>query len=1182
MGERLVPASALYLPETYTGPRLSEMDVSGAQLDLDAGDTGGSIVLRGAGLGGVTARLTTSSGKDVSPLTLTSGTDTSVTVAVPAGLGAGMYKILIAGGGFEVPSPEEFFVSVAGGQLTERPEHPRPDWKREQWLNLNGWWDFNYDPAGDGLREGWQENHDFTQKINVPFGWTTELSGVTNSGYRGEAWYRKTFVVDESWTANGKQVYVYFGAVDNWARVFINGHEVQLDTPQYYFGEYISGHRGGYTPIEFNLTEYLKAPGEENELTVWVEDKAIYGQHSYVALVGKQGREAPCGYTQTGGIWQSVILESRGKTSLGYVHANPKVNSGAADGSVVLDVEINNKYGAAADVTVDFAFTPKKYNVATNTDDVTGDPISGSVTIPGVPAGEVTEYIGALTIPIPNQKLWDDVDPNLYYGTATLKIGGQIVDTASLYFGQREVDIRVQGQDASNRNYSYININGRPVYLSGLLDQGFWIEGLYTAASEAALRYDIEAMKDRGFNMIRKHLKVEDPIEYTWADKLGFFVWQDMPHANAMMVGQYASGDTYAPGRDIYLDCLDGVLRRDYNRPSVIAVMLFNETWGISRGSAAATANTHPAKLAEAHTYNYNTTSTRTLAANTSINAQNENNWLAALYFHIKEVSPGKIVEDMSPCNNDHLNPTDINTWHDYSKGYSSVNGVVTGRENGAYPGSTNNYRSGFTQTGQPVLNSEYGSVGYGDWDYDISWCFKYYTDILRQQIKHQGYVYTEPHDIENERNGILTWERDDKIMGYEEVAWGGDMSIADLNQPNYVGVDGNPNTVAVPGTTYARNIVAMNWSGNSYPGATLKWRFDATDVFGNNITTGASGSSPIDYTPYVQKKQAVAFTLPSVRCVGTLTVWIEDSAGNKLAKNFQNVIVRPAGSSTSTEILDETSYVLRQPTAASNTFTNTSGSGQAVYNFTVPADFDPADLEHIRLFAEISSIKPATAVQDRYLPTTHSDGSQTAKGHEAPSDLTVSVNGHEVGTLFIPDNPRDTRGTQALGAFVSGASAGNFGYLVNLSLSDALINTLKAELTANKTLSVTYGVKSDAEHKNGLRVYGETNGRWAVVPTLMINPADAYAAGSYTTDDTNYAVETAVSPGQSFTVRGGVYTIAYEDGQIVLKRGAETLGAAAAAGSGVAVRARLFDTKITLWIGDDPEPAVVVYDGTP
>ena len=1196
MTERLVPASAYYLPETYTGPKMSSMDVSGAQLDLDVDDTSGVIVLNGADLTGATARLTTSSGKEIAPMVVSSNTGTVLTVEVPSGLAAGMYRILVTGGGFEVPAPELFFVSVAGGQLTERPEHPRPDRMRDQWMNLNGWWDFNYDPAGVGLEENWETTHGFTQKINVPFGWTTELSGVTNTGYRGEAWYQKTFTVDETWTENGKQVYVYFGAVDNWARVFINGHEVQMDTLQYYLGEYIDGHRGGYTPIEFNLTQYLNPPGVENTLSVWVEDKAIYGVQSYVALVGKQGREAPCGYNQTGGIWQTVMLESRGQTSLGYVHANPKVNSGAVDGSVVLDVEINNKYSSVPrDVTVDFQFTPKKYNPKTNVDEVTGDSISGTVTIPGVPAGQITEYIGALTIQIPNQKLWDDVDPNLYYGSATLKIGGQVVDTLNLYFGQRELDIRVQGTISGNE-YSYININGRPVYLSGLLDQGFWIEGLYTAESEAALKYDISAMKDRGFNMIRKHLKIEDPLEYTWADKLGFFIWQDIPHANAMMISQYTSTDRYAPGRDVYLDCLDGVLRRDYNRPSVIAIILFNETWGISRGSGAATANTHPASLKQEHTYTYTSTSatnhtTRTLAAGSKINAGNENDWLASLYWRVKETRPGTIVEDMSVCNNDHLNPTDINTWHDYSKGYSSVLSVVTGRESGAYLGSTNNFRTSnnnnslgaMRQQGQPLLNSEYGSVGYGDWDYDISWCFKYYTDILRQQVKGSGYVYTEPHDIENERNGILTWERYDKIMGYEDVAWGGDMSIVDLNQPNYVGIDGNPNTTATPGSTFSRNAVAMNWSGNLYPGATLNWRFDATDGFGNQISTGLSGSTAINYTPYTQRTQAISFQLPPVRCVGTLTVWIEDSAGNKIAKNFQNVLVRPAGASISTEIANENSYVLRQSTAASNTFTNTSGSGQTVYNFTVPTDFDPADLNNIRLFAEISSIKPQTTVQDRYLPTTHSDGSQTAVGYEKPSDMTISINGHEVETVDIPDNPRDTRGSQALGAMMSGASAGNFGYLVNLNLSDALIATLKAELATNKTLAVTYSVKGDAENKNGLRVYSETNGRWAVMPTLFVNPLDEYAVSNYPTSDMNYAVETTLAEGQSFTVRGGAYTIARESGQIVLKQGTTTLGAVDVdAVGGVDARIRLFDTKITLWVDNNPDPAITIYDDTP
>ena len=195
--EQIVPASAYYLPDTYLGPKLSSIDISNAQLDLDVGDTGGVITLNGAGLTGVTARLTTSGDREIGPLTILSNSGSDIVVSVPAGLKAGLYKLLVSGGGYEVTAPEMFFVSL-NGSFSERPEHPRPDWKREQWMNLNGWWDFNYDPQGVGQTEQWQNNHNFTQKINVPFGWTTELSLVTNSGYRGEAWYQKSFVIDDT------------------------------------------------------------------------------------------------------------------------------------------------------------------------------------------------------------------------------------------------------------------------------------------------------------------------------------------------------------------------------------------------------------------------------------------------------------------------------------------------------------------------------------------------------------------------------------------------------------------------------------------------------------------------------------------------------------------------------------------------------------------------------------------------------------------------------------------------------------------------------------------------------------------------------------------------------------------------------------------------------------------------
>ena len=134
-------------------------------------------------------------------------------------------------------------------------------------------------------------------------------------------------------------------------------------------------------------------------------------------------------------------------------------------------------------------------------------------------------------------------------------------------------------------DYEYIYVNNEPVFLSGLLDQGFWEEGVYTAPSEEALKYDIKAMRDRGFNMIRKHLKIEDPLQYYWADRLGMFVWQDMPHATYMNA-KSNGGET--PGRAVYEYALENMLNRDYNHPSVIAVMLFNETWGIDHNGQKA------------------------------------------------------------------------------------------------------------------------------------------------------------------------------------------------------------------------------------------------------------------------------------------------------------------------------------------------------------------------------------------------------------------------------------------------------------------------------------------------------------------------------------------------------------------------------------------------------------------
>ncbi|MDR2750138.1 MAG: hypothetical protein LBC41_05720 [Clostridiales bacterium] len=1042
--------------------------------------------------------------------------------------------------------------------MSRETEHPRPDWRREQWLNLNGFWDFDFDPDGVGLDEGWQNGRIYSMKINVPFGWSTKASGI-GKDYRGAAWYERKFSAEESWTENGRQVYVYFGAVDNWARVFINGNEVQLDAPQGYLGEIISGHRGGYTPIEFNVTKYLK--NGENRLTVWVEDKGVYNQHSYPALIGKQGREAPCGYSQTGGIWQTVMVESRGSTFLGYVHANPDVDRKSA----TFDIEINNTASEAVNsLTVDFKFTPKKYNATTGEDEIVGETITGASCGLFAKSKAIANFRGGAAIPMWGQSLWSDTEPNLYWGTATLKKDGVPIDKVHMYFGQRKIEAK-----SWTPGCSYILLNGKPVYLAGLLDQGFWIEGLYTAPSEEALRFDIEAMKKRGFNLIRKHLKIEDPLQYTWADRLGFFVWQDMPHSNAMNIGQYTPDDLKAPGRDIYLDCLEGAMRRDYNRPSVIAIMLFNETWGLEAGSGEASENSNKISIMKGHQKE------NAPSAGTHINNADEIHWISNLYYRAKELHPGMLVEDMSACNNDHINPTDLNTYHMYPKGYRNTLEAVSFRESSAYPGSPANFREGFEQQGQPLLNSEYGGVAYADFDYDVSWCFKYQTDIQRQQIKQCGYVYTVPYDIENERNGLLTWERYSKVMGYEEIAWGGDMSIADLNQPNYIGLDGDPNPRFAPGDTFSRNVIAVNWSGNQYKKAVLKCRYDASDQFGNYFDTCIKDlvGQPIKFAPYVQEKKVILFCLPEIRSAGVLTVWIEDGNGHKLAKNFININALPSEASPRVEPIGDNSYVLRQ--AAYNSF---MGSGEIRLSYELPIGFNPSSLKRLRILAEVSSVKGAVGI-DPYSPETHSGYSQTAEGYEFPTDLTVSINGHEVTTVFVPDNPRDMRGALSLGALLDGASASDFGYLLNLNIQSDLIEEIKSEIARSKTLIVSYSVKENADHKGGARIYNESEGRYVVSPCVVVNPSDVIARDAYRPETENYSVETFLDRGQSFTVRGGCFEVGYAaDVGIVLTHKKRLLAQAAVPRGRTHVRISLFDDKISVWTRNNPDPAFVVY----
>ncbi|MBQ9429387.1 MAG: hypothetical protein IJU41_07595, partial [Clostridia bacterium] len=679
------------------------------------------------------------------------------------------------------------------------------------------------------------------------------------------------------------------------------------------------------------------------------------------------------------------------------------------------------------------------------------------------------------------------------------------------------------------RDYEYIFLNGSPVFLAGLLDQGFWREGIYTAPSAAALKADIAKMKEYGFNMIRKHIKIEDPLQYYWCDKLGMFVWQDMPHATAMNATN--AGDE-APGRALYEATLADVIKRDYNKPSVIAMILFNETWGIKHDAprAADGLTTHE--------------------------------WMQSLYAKVKAYNGGLLVEDMSPLKNDHIQPTDLNTYHMYPITYRAAKATVEKYAKNAYEGSTQNFYTGFAQEKEPLLNSEYGGVGVSSGDRDVSLCFKYQTDLMRMNQRFNGYVYTEPYDIEYERNGLLTYDRREKLFPYGEIAFGGDMTIADLNQPNHVGVYAEPARVCAAGSVYAADAVASNWSGELYENAILHWRFDAVDIYGNNFTTGLSGQIAIVYAPYTAEHYPLSFALPKKTCVGTLTVWIE-AGGEKLAKNFVNVIVNGAEPKDA-EYIGENAVALR---AGGGEF---EGAGALTLTFALPETFDLSALGSFRLLAEVSTVKKESVTNGIANAVT----SQTVKGGERPSDMTVYVNGVEIDTVYIPDDPRDVRGTLTFNYSADrDSSAGDFGYLVDIVVPAEKIGEIRAAIVADGEIRVTYAVKGDAQNKNGIRLYNERQGRYVLKPTVILNPPtlDAEAAESG-----NYRVSALLSDGDTISLRGGAVTASLNGGLLTLGDMAIPVGDGAHS-----VTVHVFDTHYQLFADNAPLPVIDTYIDT-
>ncbi|MBI5670401.1 MAG: glycoside hydrolase family 2 [Chloroflexi bacterium] len=531
------------------------------------------------------------------------------------------------------------------------PEYPRPQMARSDWLSLNGLWQLAPAAEGDAPPVG----VDLPETILVPFPVESALSGVMR--HEPRLWYRRLFDVPRDW--DDQRLLLHFGAVDWETRVYVNGVPV---------GE----HRGGYDAFTFDITEALVANGPQ-ELIVSVYDPTDTGQQPR----GKQVlRPEGIFYSPNSGIWQSVWLEPVPETYVTGLELTPDIDNQMLRVTVAASDEAGTTVAVAA--------------------------LDGGKTV-GAAEGKMSEVI---VVPVPKPKLWSPDQPFLYDLEVTLRRDGQTIDRVTSYFGMRSIGL------AEVDGFTRIVLNGQISFQIGPLDQGYWPDGLYTAPTDAALRFDIEIAKRFGFNMIRKHVKVEPERWYYWADKLGVLVWQDMPSGNN--IGAEAQQQFAAE--------LEQMIAERRNHPSIIMWVIFNEAWG-----------------------QHNT---------------------GALTARVKALDPSRLVNSASGWTN--TGDGDINDVH-----------VYVGP--GGLPAAGN----------RASVLGEYGGLGlrtpgymWGAGNYAYEWVpdsdtltgrYLELLDRLSGIITNTGLsaaVYTELTDIENEVNGLLTYDRRVvKVASFEALA---------------------------------------------------------------------------------------------------------------------------------------------------------------------------------------------------------------------------------------------------------------------------------------------------------------------------------------------------------------------------------------------------------------------------
>ena len=397
-----------------------------------------------------------------------------------------------------------------------RPEYPRPQFERTEWINLNGTWTYEFDLSNSGKNRKLFEAKSFNNTITVPFCPESKLSGVSYTDFINQMWYQRSLSIPAEW--QGKKILLNFGAVDYFAEIFIDG-------------EFVGNHCGGSSSFSIDLTRSVK-PGQTHNLVVFVIDDIRSGAQA----VGKQSPQVSsfaCFYTRVTGIWQTVWLEAVSPYGLKAVETRPDI-----DGEQLFITP--EFYQSSNDKTMEIILSDGNRQVAQKTVKC----INGS----------------NLVIPIKKMKLWSPEDPFLYDITYRIKDEkGKVIDEVKSYTGMRKV----------HTSNGMIYLNNEPYFQRLVLNQGYYPDGIWTAPSDEALKNDILLCKAAGFNGARLHQKVFEERFHYWADKLGFITWGESPNWGMNIKNEVASRN--------FLSEWTEILIRDRNHPSIITWTPFNQ-----------------------------------------------------------------------------------------------------------------------------------------------------------------------------------------------------------------------------------------------------------------------------------------------------------------------------------------------------------------------------------------------------------------------------------------------------------------------------------------------------------------------------------------------------------------------------------------------------------------------------